>query len=105
MNKSSNPGINMNRNKYFSFSIVFWGWMILLLAGCGQSISSNAPEGTIFPRQETVQATPISSSQGDATPMTQPLPTPSDPALQGLIQKTKEDLAQRLSISLAQISF
>ena len=37
--------------------------------------------------------------------MTQPLPTPSDPALQGLIQKTKEDLAQRLSISLAQISF
>ena len=36
--------------------------------------------------------------------MTQPLPTPSDLALQGLIQKTKEDLAQQLSISTAQIS-
>ena len=36
--------------------------------------------------------------------MIQPFPTPSDPALQGLIQKTREDLAQRLSILITQIS-
>jgi len=94
----------MDRNKYFLFSICFFGWMILLLAGCGQNISSNSPEATTFPQQETVQATPMSSGQGAATPMTQPLPAPSDHALRGLIQKTKEDLAQRLAISTAQIS-
>jgi len=94
----------MNGNKYFSFSLVFLEWMIVLLAGCAQSTSSSAPEGTIFSPQETVQATPISSGQGDATPMIQPFPTPSDPALQGLIQKTREDLAQRLSILITQIS-
>ena len=31
-------------------------------------------------------------------------PTPADPGLQNLIKKAKEDLAQRLSISMAQIN-
>jgi len=35
--------------------------------------------------------------------MTQPLPTVSDPGLQGLIEKAKEDLAQRLAISVNEI--
>jgi hypothetical protein len=36
--------------------------------------------------------------------MTQPVPTVSDPGLQGLIEKAKEDLAQRLSIPVTQIN-
>ena len=32
------------------------------------------------------------------------LPTPADPGLQSLVEKAKEDLAQRLSISVTQIN-
>ena len=36
--------------------------------------------------------------------MTPSLPTPADPGLQSLIEKAKEDLAQRLAISVTQIN-
>ena len=83
--------------RYDPMRIGLLGWMIFFMAGCSQNTLPSAPE--------TARATPISSGQGAATPMTQPPSTPSDLTLQGLIQKTKEDLAHRLSISIAQISF
>ena len=47
---------------------------------------------------------PVSPTDGDATQMVQPLPTSSKPGLQVLIEKTQEDLAQRLSVPITQIT-
>jgi len=68
--------------------------MLLLLAGCGQMIPSQTPGAAL----------PSSPAEGDATEMTQPLPTPSDSSLQNLIGKARQDLARRLSISTDQIN-
>jgi hypothetical protein len=46
---------------------------------------------------------PTSLAQGDVQMTTTP-PVFADPAMQGLIKAAKEDLAQRLNISVAQIS-
>jgi len=87
--------------RYDLMRIGLLGWVILLMVGCRQNLLPSTPE---IVQVEETRVPPLVSEDGDATPMTQPLPTPSDLALQGLIQKTKEDLAQRLSISTAQIS-
>ena len=42
---------------------------------------------------------PVSPTQG-AAPMSPSMPTPADTGLQNLIERTKEDLASRLSISI-----
>jgi len=42
--------------------------------------------------------------EGDATQMLQPLPTSSNSSLQNLVEKAKEDLAQRFSIPVIQIN-
>ncbi len=47
---------------------------------------------------------PLSSPTGDNTQMDPSLPTPSASGLEGLIEKAREDLAHRLSISPDQIS-
>jgi hypothetical protein len=47
---------------------------------------------------------PVSPTQGDNTQMTSVLSTPSPSGLIGLIEKAKEDLAQRLSIPTSDIS-
>jgi hypothetical protein len=47
---------------------------------------------------------PVSPTDGDATQMVQPLPTSSKLGLQVLIEKTQEDLAQRLSVPITQIT-
>ena len=45
-----------------------------------------------------------SPAEGDATQMNQPLPTSSNSVSQSLIERAKEDLAQRLSISTTEIN-
>ena len=80
--------------------------VILLLAGCSQMIAPITPD-SISP-SETVQSTktkelPVSPTEGDVTQMIQSLPTSSNSGLQNLIEKAKEDLAQRFSIPVTQI--
>jgi len=68
--------------------------ILLLLVGCSQMLASQTPD----------VAMPSSPSEGDATPMIQPLPTPSNSDLQNLVEKAKEDLVQRFSVPLFQIN-
>jgi uncharacterized protein YceK len=81
---------------------LFIGWMMLLLSAC----SSLIPHQTSFETASVTetQAITISPTEGDVTQMAPALLTPADPGMQDLIEKTKEDLAQRLSISLTQVS-
>ena len=90
-------------HKYNVFGIGLMGWVILLLAGCSRNMIPSAPEATVPSPFETRQITPVSPDNGDATPMTQPIPTPDDAGIQALIEKSKADLAQRLSITVNEI--
>ena len=92
---------------------IHWILLISLLAlavgGCGSSTQisiekspkpplsslTNEPLSTLLPAQPT---------QGDKPQMNPSLPTPSASGLEGLIEKAKEDLAQRLSIPISDIS-
>jgi len=79
---------------------------VLLLALCGCSTSSTpageSPDPSPLNPQEIPTHLPTSPSQGDVTPMDPSLQVP--PNLQKLIEKAKEDLAQRSSISTTQIN-
>ena len=91
------------------FKISSIGVALLLLVGCSQVITPNVPEATRFalsptaraPETQIIQTPP---TDGDATQMVQPLPTSYKPGLQVLIEKTQEDLAQRLSVPITQIT-
>ena len=86
------------RIKAILFKINLMFGLTSLLLGCSQII----PPVTEQPA-ETRQV-PSLPTEGESTQMTQPVPTVSDPGMQGLIEKAKEDLAQRLSISVTQIN-
>jgi hypothetical protein len=84
--------------------IVLWGF--LLSIGCqANSLDPTAPlELTSSPIAETLSpSVPVSPTGGD-TQMTPFLPTSANPDLHILIEKAKEDLAHRLSISATQIN-
>jgi hypothetical protein len=85
-------------NKHDLFRVAFIGWIVLLVAGCNQIITSNTPSAIAT---ET-QAIPISPTEGEHQ-MTPSLQTPADAGLQGLIDKATADLAQRLSVSATEI--
>lgn len=87
---------------------VFWILAIILLAyalaGCGPSQPDGdlPPPTPLDPPSEEATSTSSSdfSNQGDIAEMS---PTTSaNPSLQNLIEKAKEDLAQRLNVSLTQ---
>jgi len=82
--------------------IIFIGWIALIAAGCSQLLTPLRLSETAPTLTETL-AVSIVPTEGDAQ-MTPALPTPSDAGSQGLIEKAKEDLAQRLSISRIQIN-
>jgi hypothetical protein len=91
------------------FRIILSGSLVLILAACNQAIAPNLPGSTGLPITEAEQtvvaqtgtAAPI---EGEDTQMTPSLPTPGSTGMQYLVEKAKEDLAQRLSISLSQIN-
>ena len=92
----------INRNKAILFKINLMCGLTFLLLGCSQIIPPDPQDaGTPSP---SISMQPTLPTEGDATQMTQPVPTASDSRLQGLIEKAKEDLAQRLSISVTQIN-
>src|SRR5215211_2656638 len=84
------------------FRVAFLGWLFFIVSGCNPMITPNAPREAINATE--TPAIPNSPTEGEATQMTPSLPTPADPGLQSLIEKAKEDLAQRLSITPAQIN-
>ena len=84
------------------FKIILIGYMALIAAGCGRQITPLVPSETVPVITETL-AVSIVPTEGEAQ-MTPALPTPADAGSQGLIEKAKEDLAQRLSISAAEIN-
>jgi hypothetical protein len=90
--------ITVTRHHLFKVSLM--GLIVLTVVGCSQMITPNSPLGTKYVTE--TQEIPISPTEGDATQMTPSLPTPADPGLQSLIEKAKEDLAQRLAISVTQ---
>jgi len=83
---------------------VFWILLILALAlaGCGPSRPDGdlVPSDPLAPPSEEAPSTPL--NQGEPAEMTPT--TPADPGLQNLIEKAKEDLAQRLNVLLTQIN-
>jgi len=83
--------------------VAFAGWILLLcISGCNQTITSPSPSETAYV-SETL-AIPVLPTIGETPQMTPSLPTPAAGNLQGLIEKAKEDLAQRLAISPTQIN-
>lgn len=73
-------------------------WILIFSVGCqANSIDTEPPLDNI--------SSPVAPpNQGDTTQMPPAATTPADARLQDLIEKTKEDLAQRLSISITQIT-
>jgi hypothetical protein len=101
------PRINKNKTVLFKINLI-WGLTSLLL-GCSQitppdTQAAETASSSVTTQLAETQQVPILPTEGDATQMTQPVPTVSDPRLQGLIETAKEDLAQRLSISVTQIN-
>ena len=94
--------LKMNRTRDHVFNVIHIGWIVLLISGCSPLIPPRAPLETANVTE--TQAVPISPTEGDITQMTPSLPTPANPGLQRLIEKAKEDLAQRLSIPITQIN-
>ena len=87
--------------KTVRLSAVIIGIFTLFIVGCSPIITTdNKNEATI----PTLEPRPGSiPQQGDPLKMTPTVPPPTNPAMQSLIEKAKEDLAQRLSISTNQI--
>jgi hypothetical protein len=86
-----------NAGNYVSQKILF-GWMLLLIAGCSQITSSSTT------RDETsTPSAPANEPEGVVTQMN-PSATPFASGLENLIEKAKDDLAQRLDIPITQIS-
>jgi len=65
--------------------------LALVLSGCGSSPTSRQDD-------DLAPSVPLASPEGDIMEA-----TPVDPGLQKLIEMAKEDLAQRLNISISQI--
>jgi hypothetical protein len=90
-------------------------WILLLsllalaLGGCGGSSQAGSEQHPELPlasptKEPLSTLIPVQPTKGDNTQMTQSLPTPLASGLEGLVEKAKEDLAQRLSISVSQIN-
>lgn len=95
--------------KIYWSKVTIIGYLLITLMGCSLFFDPNTPNNAILSPTATVpftgtQTALVSPTQGDSTSMT---PTLSSAAVQGLeylIKKAKEDLAQRLSISVTQIN-
>jgi hypothetical protein len=86
--------------KIFLNLIVFAG--LVLMTACG-SVNIMPIDST--PNEAPLLSTPspAPSTQGEPTQMNLVLPTPSASDLESLIEKAKEDLAQRLTIPISDI--
>ena len=74
-----------------------------LIILCGLIITTGCQANSVETARPS-QVAPDSPTNGDIPQMTPAMPTPADPGLQSLIEKAKEDLRQRLSVSATQIN-
>ena len=75
-------------------------------APAGGAVASTAtvePTGTPTPLWAVARTSPTQVIQEEIVAVNPTIPSPSDPALQGLVMQAKEDLAGRLSIGVDQI--
>jgi hypothetical protein len=90
-------------------------WILLIsllsltLGSCGSSSQVAVEKSPDLPltsptKEPLSTLIPAQSIQGDNTQMNPSLPTPSASGLEGLIEKAKEDLAQRLGISVDSVT-
>jgi hypothetical protein len=91
------------------FRTLLIGSLIILEAGCILIPATNAPETSVGPSAEATamtetQTIPTAPTEEDHLETEPSLPIPSIPGLPALIEKAKEDLAQRLSIPSSQIN-
>ena len=97
------------KSKWSRIALV--GCLALLLAACGQVVAPAMPAditplptaNLAFGRTQTGPGT-TSPIQENSTQMTQSTSPPVSPGLESLIEKAKEELAQKLSIQTAQIN-
>lgn len=82
--------LKLHKLRHNLFRIALIAGLGLTLIGCSQVIET--------------QERPVSPTEGEATEMSQPLPTSSNFISQSLIEGAKDDLALRLSIPINQIS-
>jgi hypothetical protein len=90
------------------FKIPLIVYLVYLFVGCNQIVAPNTMESPTHPPAETAtiaetQTIPAMPTQHDDMPKDPPLPFPTNPGLQVLTERAKEDLAQRLSISASEI--
>ncbi len=91
------------------FRIPLLGYLAFLLAGCTQITAPNAPETPTYLITEAVempetQTIPLVPPQEGETQTDPSLPIPALASPQMLIEKAKEDLSQKLSISVSRIN-
>jgi hypothetical protein len=86
---------------------IYWIPLLVLLVYIMMGCSSSQTDMTEYPGSTGMPlSTPIPSqpTQGEATHMNPLLPTTSAFGMEGLIDKAKQDLAQRLSIPISDIN-
>jgi hypothetical protein len=79
------------------------GYFMLILVACTQVADPNAPDDMTPSPSDSTPTALTPPQPGDSTPMLPDLQTPPASGPESLIEKAKEDLAQRLSISTSQI--
>lgn len=79
------------------------GRVIFILIACTPGPGPNVPNDTTPTPSVSRPTDPIPAQPGDSTPMFPNLPTPSGSGPENLLEKAREDLAQRLGVSTSQI--
>jgi hypothetical protein len=87
--KGNHPMYKLFVTKYSLFKVALIGGFIYCITGC-------SPTAAVYPTLETATLS-LSPTEGDETEMTPPPSIPTNPGLQSLIEKAKQDLAQRLA--------
>ena len=77
--------------------------MLFYMVGCSQVADSNAPNAATPLPSDLTPMVPAQPPQGDSTPMTPAIPSPAS-GLENLVQLAKADLAQRVAVSIDQIT-
>ena len=77
--------------------------MLFFLVRCSQVDDPNAPNDATPLPSDLTPMVPAQPPQGDTTPMTPAIPSPAS-GLENLVQLAKAELAQRVAVSMDQIT-
>ena len=82
----------------------FTGCLSVSLIGCNSVANPNVPNDVTPLPSEITPTIFVLTQEGESTPMPSNLLTPGASGPENLIEKAKEDLAQRLAVPITQIS-